>query len=176
MTASGNRIQSRRQGFTLFEVMVVVTVTALLAASAIPAMNGIRDSQSVAAAAETARQLLTARARAVSTGRPHGVSVSVTGTLGKARIEDGTVATVVGADGQDEPPTSLPAMFGGAEVESFLNGDGTTGSGTIWFDSEGTPHCRSSGGAFLQGFSQNAVVALTGGHVVTVHKVSGLVE
>jgi type II secretion system protein H len=57
-------------GFTLIELMIVITIMGLLFTFTIPALNAFRQSSDMASSARNiARQLLLAREKAISTGQ-----------------------------------------------------------------------------------------------------------
>src|SRR3954470_15195895 len=72
MTAS-----AARRGFTLFELIVVMTLLLLLAAIILPSVGAFRGDTRQRAGADSIRgELATARARALDEGRPYRVAIS----------------------------------------------------------------------------------------------------
>ncbi len=168
-----------RRAFTLAELVAVMVVTGILAAGAVPAMRSVESVRERALAAEVQRRLSFARSWAAATGRPTGLRIeSSTGALTLVRIA---------ADG--DPPTNLPAasgapgaswfiarQFPGAAILSVRHGDNTLGAGTIWFGADGEPQIRDRNGAFLQEFTTDAQITVSGPSTITVRQVTGMIE
>jgi type II secretion system protein H len=68
---------THRRGFTLFELVVVLAIVALLAIIVIPSLGGFRGDTRLRAASDQIRgELATAVSRAKEEGRPYRVSLS----------------------------------------------------------------------------------------------------
>jgi len=169
---------STRRGFTLLELLIVAVIMGILAASVLPALAQNRTALEGAARDEVARRFVYARARALAAGAPIGVMTDTPGSSLTIRTLDDAGNPDTLADPIDDAPMSivLPDQFRGVTLDAFVNGDGTTANGTVWFDYQGEPHTRTSGGDYDGPFSQNALITLTGGGVVEVHAYSGAVE
>lgn len=166
------------RAFTLLEAMVVVIVVGVLAVSAIPAANVMTGMNRAGATAEIVRGLELARARAMSTGRPHGVQFSVTSqSMSPVWLASaGAAPTPTKSQlGTDEPSVQF-ATFGGAKLKTYQGGDGVSTAGVIWFAADGTPQSRSSGGALLGSWNADATLQVEGDSIVTVRRITGLIE
>ena len=166
-----------RAGFTLVELMLVVVLMGIISASVIPAMANVQDMRSGAARDDIARMLGVTRARAMATGAPMGLSVN----LADSRLD----IVEIGADGDAaeiyEPLTgqtrsiSISSAYSGVGIERMVNGDGTSGSGTIWFDYEGAPHMRNQDGSFASLNEEPVEIELDSGERVLVYAYTGVV-
>ena len=68
---------TRRRGFTLFELIVVMTLLLLLAAVILPSVGAFRGDTRQRAGADVIRgELAVARARAMEEGRPYRIAIS----------------------------------------------------------------------------------------------------
>lgn len=158
---------------------VVVALMGILAVAVLPALATVSESRRSAAWREVERRLVVARMMATSTGRAFGVRVTPgAGTFELLEIPAGGGAPAAAHDplGGGAGAWSLPGAYPGTQVTSFVGGDGASGTGVVWFGYDGAPQRRNSSGTLLGGFSQDAVVTLTGGLTVTVRRSSGLVE
>ncbi|MCG3123147.1 MAG: hypothetical protein GIKADHBN_01556 [Phycisphaerales bacterium] len=167
-----------RRGFTIIEVTATVVVLGILAAAAVPALDAIESARIAAAPVEVERVLLAARARAMATARPTGVTISPgEGEISVVEVAAPGQAPAVVRDvfGQPMQPVDLSARYAGATVTGFVNGDGNHGPGTVWFNHEARPHVRTTGGDFSAYFTQDAVVTMSSGRTVVVRRVTGAV-
>ena len=167
------------RAFTLIELALVVALVGILAVSVIPALRGVSDARQAAAWRETERRFVHARTSAMAAGRAFGVRVNpVAGTFELMEVPLGAGSPGAARDpfGQPVGAWSLPASYPGTSIVGFVGGDGQSGTGTVWFGYDGAPQRRNSSGTLLGGFTQDAVVTLTGGRTVTVRQSSGLIE
>jgi hypothetical protein len=87
-----------------------------------------------------------------------------------------TVATPMpDVTGQLSSSFNLASAFPGASIHTFVNGNGASGSGSIWFDADGAPQVYLGSGSF-SAFTQNAVVTASGGHTITVFQQTGGIQ
>lgn len=168
---------SRRTAFTLVEMLAVVIVMSLLAASSLPAMSAIDDAKRAAAANEIERLLISARARAMASARPTGVQLAAGSVFTVIEIAGDHAAPTTTGDvfGQPSIAIRLPDLYAGASVAAFTNGDGATGTGVVWFNHRGEPHTRAAAGDFAGAFTQDGLFTLSTARRVRVFKVSGAV-
>jgi len=144
----------------------------------VPALASVSRMRQGGARDEVLRLLETARAMAAASGRPHGVRISPmdsTLTLLVAR-RSGDVEEAMDAVTGRVHEVSLETMYKGVSIESFANGDGSTGQGVLWFDYEGVPHTRTGDGVFIDENSAEASLMLSSGVAVVVHPLTGMTE
>lgn len=164
--------------FTLLEAMIVVLVVGVLAASAVPAVNLLVEMNRATASHEVARTVELARARAMATGRPHGVWFSVREQAMRSVWIETTNAAPTPARAQtgDEQPLVHFRSFGNVSLSVYTGGDGVSTEGTIWFGSDGTPQARSSTGTLLGAWASDATLRIEGESLIAVRRLSGLVQ
>jgi len=166
------------RAFSLIEAMVVVLVVGILAASAIPAANLLADMNRATASHEIVRSLELARARAMATGRPHGVRFSVTDQTMQpvwiaSKGASPTAATSQSGQEQDVVPFR---SFGNASLAEFVGGDGVSTEGTLWFGGDGSPQSRSGTGALLGAWASDARIRVQGEPELVIRRITGLIE
>jgi prepilin-type N-terminal cleavage/methylation domain-containing protein len=171
----------RAGGFTLLELVVVIVLMGILAATAIPSFSAASEARGLAATREVERRLTHARSRASATGEPTGLSVDTAGSLEFLRIASSgaSPSAVPSPTGEPGGVWILPSAYPGVSVGKIIGGDGSTASSqVIWFGYDGTPELRSPSGARLGAFKQDASIILsgTGGGTVRVLGGSGVVE
>lgn len=98
---------TRRSGYTLVEIIVVVAILILVGAVVVPTMTGMTGNTKVKGAADTVKShLLEARLNAIDEGRPYVFSMNADGT--KMRVApDDTVPAVTNSDGSVVPSTII---------------------------------------------------------------------
>ena len=173
------RPQERRGGFTLIELMVIVVIMAILSSTVIPVLNQSIEARQGASRDEVVRTFEFARGLAIAGGVPVGVSVDTgNSTLGVVTIdEDGDIVDVIDQIDGEIKRVNLSNQYAGVSISSFVNGDGQSGDGMVWFDFEAEPHTRDEvTGVFDAIFTQNARVTMSTGILVVIHAGSGLVE
>lgn len=175
MRRFSEHIRTRRArkggGFTLPEMIAVITITAILAATAAPSMLNVGSTRSAAAARSLVRDLTFARQRSIATGTRHWVVFNTTAQTWSILIESTTSPGRAGA-------TALNDVATGRSFSQALNADpfnGVTmtsvsiGSGSeVGFDWRGKP-LNSSATAL----AADGTVTLTGGRVITIRAGSG---
>lgn len=173
------RPTARRRAFTLIEAMVVVVLMSVIAVTVLPALGNLEESRRGAAAEELARLLIHARALAMASGEPTGVQIDLASdSLQLVHITSpGALPTpAIGALGQPEPAVLLSDLYPGVDIVAMTNGDGSGGSGAIWFRFDGLPQVRNTDGSLVGAFTQDARVELSGSREVYVRMGTGLVE
>jgi len=157
---------------------IVVALTGILAVAAIPALASVNDTNAAAGRAEIERQVVLVRAQAFATGKPHGLAIIVRGSMFQPVSIASTGARPSAARdalGNEIAASGLSAEFSGSNITGFVNGDGTSGDGTLWFGYDGAPQIRNASGAVSSMFGSSAVVSLSGGFVVRVSR-SGAID
>ena len=165
-------------GFTLVELMVVVLLMGIVAVTAIPAMDHVREIRSGSARDDIVRNLELARGMAMASGAPHGLQIEV---------EDSSITIVeIDDSGSAEPSTDpltgayrtthIEILYPGVSITGFTNGDGTSGSGTVWFDFDATPHTRPGSGTNVVVCDRVSQITLSSGSHIHVHPSTGLIE
>lgn len=172
-------ITHQRGAFTLIELIAVLVIAGILAATISPVMDSIRRTRDAGFAREIVRRLLLARAHAAATGQPAGVRfTAATQSVSMLRITSGGAAPtpMPSANGGAPAPAAdaLGALFPGASMTA-VSISGPTGD-TIWFDYEGTPHLRTTAGAYAGPLAADATITISGGRTITIHAVTGMVE
>lgn len=167
-----------RRGFSLFELVAVMVVLGLIAASAIPAATTLGSFQAEAVRSEVRAALTFARQTAGATGLPTGVRMNTT----TQRMDFRQIAAPGLAPGPMPDHNGLPRRpvlidrHGGACFQR-ITGTGEGGSNrTVWFGLAGTPQQREADGSLRQNAPGTIVVTFTTGGAVTVQAHSGLIE
>ena len=167
---------SSRPGLTLLEVVVTVIILAIMAAAmAGPSFRAIADSRRAGAEEEIYQRLLSARSRAIATGRPQGVlfSTSPTPTVTPVTLSGTSIITRV--DPLDPVPSAsqyqLQSRYPGVTISI-----GSFNTSTIWFGVDGTPETRGSNGLRTGSATTDSTIVVTGGSSIIVRAISGLVE
>ena len=171
-------LHKARSGFTLLELMIVVVIMGIISVTVLPAMDNIRTMREGAARDDLVRMIEVAKGRSVASGMPYGLEVNLTNSVIRlVQIDDaGSIAVTYDPLTNGERTVDLPAVYPGVTIISMINGDGTSGSGTIWFDYEATPHIRSDTGSFVALNSESATITLSSGERVIVYPYSGAME
>lgn len=168
-----------RKAFTVYELLVVVVIMGIIAVSATPVLSQSIEARQAAARDEVVRLLEYARGRAIATGFPAGVRVDTNeSTLRLVTIsEAGAIVDLSDPINGASMGANLSLEFAEVQISSFVNGDGNSGTGTVWFDYQAEPHTRDDvSGVFDAIFVQNATITLSTGVSVVVHADSGFVE
>jgi len=166
-------------GYTLIELLLIVVIMGIVAVSAIPVMGQSIQARQGASRDEAVRLFEYARGRAIAGGIPSGVFVDVNNsTLRLVTLDDDeSIINMLDPIDGGIKQTALSIEYAGVSISSFVNGDGTSGSGTVWFDFRAEPHTRNEiTGVFDALFAQNATVTLSTGTLIVVHANTGFVE
>lgn len=165
-------------GFTLAETIAVLVIAGILAVVSAPAFAGLLRMRHAGLASEVERRLSLARAHSVAASYPVGVRFNIADqTVTTMALPDSTAApTEMSATVGGSPTTLISEIAPGASVTSVaINGGGVYS--TIWFDYKSVPHVRDeSTGAFVSNFTEDAMISLSGGHSITVRRLTGLIE
>ncbi len=163
-----------RRAFTLLETMVVVVLTAVLAAAAVPAVRLMNDARAAAAAAEAARVFRIARASAGALGEPVGVRVDAQrGSLLPVVHAHGSAVPLPDAGGRGAAEVLLSKSFPGAGIEAFTI-DGAPAE-AHWFAPAGDAVALDALGR-VAGPAGDARLRLLDGAEIRVHGASGMIE
>lgn len=162
----------------MIELVTVIVVVGILAAASAPAFSTLSASRRAAAAGEIRRHLLVVRSTAMASGRPTGLALASGSALTPMQIETPGASPValMSPLGSRATPVSIAGLYPGTSIQSASLGSGDTGSVTFWFAYDGTPHTRSSSGTSSPAWTTDGQIAMTGGTVVTVRRISGVIE
>lgn len=166
----------RARGFTLAELIAVLTLVGILSAVAFPALAALDGARDNALLNEVERRLWVARASAMSTGLPTGVRVDIAGndaTIWRLREDATGIERAVNAGG--ESPAPLGSLFRGGGIDDFAPIEPGADPG-VWFDYMGRPHARSADGMTRIEWTDDAVVTLHDNRTITVRRVTGAIE
>lgn len=163
-----------RGGFTLIELVVVMLLTAILAASAIPAISSISNTRQIVAAKTLQHGVTLARQNAVATGMRTWVVFDATAETWSVLVEDP----------QNPGRTNAKAMTDAATGHDFLEqldtGDFSNvqiisaafdGGSEIGFDWQGRPLNDAE-----NDLAANGLVVLSGNHRITVEVETGHIQ
>lgn len=109
-----------RQGFTLLELLLVLALLVIVAALAVPALQGTMVNQRLRSAGDLLRsQMAKARVRAMKTGRTHAMWIEPEGAryriepwmTGDEALEGNTAAAAVGGLAGGGAPASDPNLL-----------------------------------------------------------------
>lgn len=166
-------------GYTLIELLLIVVIMGIVATSAIPVLSQSVQARQGASRDEAVRLFEYARGRAIAGGIPSGIVVDPSSsTLRLVTLdENGTIINILDPIDADIKQSDLSNEYAGVSINSFVNGDDSSGSGTVWFDFRAEPHTRNeTTGVFEAVFSQNATLTLSTGTLIVVHFNTGFIE
>lgn len=167
-----------RAAFTLVELLVVVVIMGIISVAVIPAMDNVSTIREGAARDDLVRYIEIARGKAVASGSPHGISINVfSSTITLVQINQlGQIESTFDPLTNTTRSLNLATLYQGVAINSFINGDGQSGDGIIWFDFESTPHTRDNSGNFLALNTEPALIQLSSDEVIYVYNNSGTLE
>jgi type II secretion system protein H len=115
-----------RHGFTLFELIVVITLMLLLAAVLIPSLSSFRGDTRQRAAADTIRgELAVARARAMEEGKPYRVAIRDDGTRIRRAPDDANFEQAIASDSASGSASVVDYAFENVTATVVAEQDGT---------------------------------------------------
>lgn len=165
-------------GFTLLEVMIVITVMAIMAITVVPALSSARGAQGAGAAQEVERMLLVARARAMATGTAHAVrfesSPSSMQMLWRNPQTSG-VEPALANDGQPWPVQLFSSRFGNVQIKNVEVEGLSSDAALVWFAFNGVPELRNDNGTRIGPASSDSIITLSDGSTVNVIAKTGAV-
>ncbi len=165
-----------RRALTLLEVVVTVVVLAIVAGAMVgPSSRAIAQTRLAGAEEEIFTTILTARSRAITTGRSHGVSIVTAPSPSVTPVVLSGTSIVTRSDPLDPAPGA-----GRYNLNTRYPGLGLSlGSGTstvVWFASDGTPELRGTNGLRTGAATSDTTIRITGGSAIVIRALSGLVE
>ncbi|MFG0258195.1 MAG: Tfp pilus assembly protein FimT/FimU [Phycisphaerales bacterium JB043] len=165
-------------GFSLTELIAIVSILGAMALSAAPALHRIESSRQSGARDEVARLLAVARASALATGDPYGLEIDADNEeVSLVYIDDGgSPQAAPNATGQPSAAFPLASLYPGVEITSFVSGSGSSSHTTIWFGFSAIPETRDASGGSRAAFTQDAVITISGGKTITVRRETGAIE
>lgn len=156
-----------RRAFTLIELVAVMIVVSVLAASAAPVLSRVSETRREAFAQEIERLLSLARSRAMETSLAAGVRFNVDDQT----IELVEIPQAGGAPRAFTETYIIASRITGVEMAQLTVAGNTR---TIWFEPDATPHTRNeTSGAFIEFLDENASVTVQGGATIIVEPNSG---
>jgi type II secretion system protein H len=170
-------------GYTLTELIIVVTIIGIIAAIAIPATSSNPDKSLDLAAQEFAAAMRFARSESIRTGRPHGFrQQSSAKRIRVFRLDQGTSPATLVYDVYH--PIDKQLYEFDLNLQSLANADslsrtaafrGTCNqTGNVYFDGSGTPWCADPDTVLLERFEVDLVLG-SSRRTVTLDDVTGRV-
>lgn len=170
---NSNRVRSSGRGFSLIELITVMTVVAILAAVAVPAMTSTGSMRRRAAAAQIARDLRVAREVGVTTGRTAWMSFDAAAETYAMKVEPLGVSGRSHASAWIDPATgrAFQQLLNSGEWSGVTIASASFGGGSwVGFDRLGRP--LNSSEVELTSVGQ---LALDGGVVISIEPGTGRV-
>lgn len=153
--------RQEERGYTLVELVIVVSIIALIAAIAIPATSSSSDKQLELVAQEFAAAMRFARSESMRTGNPHGFRQESSGRLIRVfSLDDATSPPTLVYDIYNpidkqlyEYDLSMQAQAGATTLDHDRIYRGTCNtSANVYFDDNGTPWCADPSNILLERF------------------------
>jgi prepilin-type N-terminal cleavage/methylation domain-containing protein len=145
-----------RHAFTLVELIAVMVVGAIIAATAIPVIGRLDESRAAALTDDVARLAADARARALRTGRPTALRFDLRSSL----VERLWLPAEGDAPAPFAEPLAIISRYPGVDVSAI---DLTEGDAdTLWFAPDGPPHLRTDSGVFERYLTESASITIEG--------------
>lgn len=158
-------------GFTLPEIVVVMTIAAILAATAAPSIVNLGATRSAAAARQLVRDLTYARQRAIATGTRHWVVFNTATQTWSVLMENPAAPGRGGATAMNDLATGR-SFVQSMNAEPFLGVSLTSvsigGGSEVGFDWRGKPLNASA-----TALASDGTITLTGSRTVSVKANTG---
>jgi len=163
------------RGFSLVELVGVLSVLAIMGVTAIPAVRALGDTRSARVVAEVRDALRRARSAATGLGTPCGVRISLgTQTIELLTLDGTTVEAMHDPSGLPVPATAIDPA--GTVLVVVVTGATMNGaSREIWFDRAGGRAILQASGA-VDPTDDEAEIRFSTGQSIVVRGISGLVE
>lgn len=146
--------RSRRHGFTLIEILMVVVIMGIAAAVIVPQMTPRDDMRCASAARSLMGDLLYAQSRSIALGKMHYIQFNT--TTNTYQVLDAVSPNNVITHPVNQTPYTV-TVGTGALANVTINSASFDSNPTVAFDSMGVPYSWTSG---------TGPVALTAGSVV----------
>lgn len=158
---------SRQAGYTLTELIIVVTILAIVAAIAVPATASNESERLELAAQEIAAAMRFARSEALRTGEPHGFrQQSGAKRIRVFRLDQGTSPATLVYDVYH--PVDKQLYDFDLNLQSLAAADSLSRTavfrgncnqqGNVYFDANGTPWCADPGTVLLDTFEVDLIM------------------
>lgn len=171
------------RAFSLIELLAVVLIMGILAATIAPTLGLLGRGSARAAATEVERHLELARARATASGRPAGITFNPNQHYIELITEDqaGAINPFPDLTGAPRNPFNISGHYPGVTIRSFRNGRPGASLRTIWFDAAGRPHASRNNQRATDAnlFTRDALITLRNGstrQTVRVRMTTGMVD
>lgn len=161
-------------GFTLVELIAVISLLAVVAAVCVPSLASMGQTRAAAAARQLLHDLSYARESAQTTGLTHWVAFDVAGNRYSLAAETAGSPGHAGALAITDPATgnTYSQFLGSAEfVGVSLTSVSFSSTSEVGFDAIGRPLSASASPLNTQGS-----VLLTGGHGITIEPGTGCIQ
>jgi Tfp pilus assembly protein FimT len=152
-------------------MIVVMTIIAIMAATAAPSLMNLGSTRSAAAARQLVRDLTFARQRAIATGTRHWVVFNTSTQTWSVLIENATSPGRAGATALNDFATGRPfvqTMNAAPFTAISLTAASIGGGSEVGFDWRGKPLNASEAA-----LSTDGTITFTGGRTVTVKANTG---
>ena len=172
-TSNGPRRLSGGGGFSLIELVAVMVVVGIMAATAVVSLSSTTGNRATMAAKQLQRDLTFARQRAVATGTRSWVEFNTVNQTWTVRVEDPGSPGRAGATVLTDPATQsdfVQVLDANQFVTVQMTAVNFDGDDWIGFDWLGRPLDKTGE---VTPLTAEGSVTLTGGHQVTVDKDTG---
>lgn len=176
------RVKDER-GYTLVELVIVVTILGVIAAIAVPAFSSGSDKQLQLAAAEFAAAMRFARTESIRVGAPHGFRQRSSTKRVRVFSLDSSVSPPIPVYDVYHPITKQlydiklddhPFAFAETVNHSRTYRGACNSARNVYFDGNGTPRCADPETVLLEQFDVTLTLGSTT-RIVTLHGITGRV-